>query len=109
MWARSASNSAIAAIVRRPCTTAAAGCCALTRHVRRLYCYKPLAYEAVTTTSVDGPLPLARRRLDDAVHALADPVPQWVDGACRWHPALYGRLRVALARSATARLPAAQS
>lgn len=32
---------------------------------------------------LDGPLPLARRRLSDAVHALADPVPVWDGGVCR--------------------------
>ena len=45
----------------------------------------------------DGPLPLARRRLSDAVHALADPIPQWVGGVCRWSGPLYDRLRVELA------------
>jgi hypothetical protein len=48
------------------------------------------------TPSIDGPLTLARRRLDDAVHTLAAPTPVWVDGACRWSPSLYGRLRAAL-------------
>jgi hypothetical protein len=48
------------------------------------------------TELVDGPLPLARRRLDDAVHALADPLPTWVGGSCRWSDAVYVRLRMAL-------------
>ena len=34
--------------------------------------------------NADGPLELARRRLDDAVHALAEPVPVWHSGVCRW-------------------------
>jgi hypothetical protein len=48
------------------------------------------------TPSIDGPLALARRRLDDAVHTLAAPTPVWVDGVCRWSEPLYGRLREAL-------------
>jgi hypothetical protein len=48
------------------------------------------------TVSLDGPLPLARRRLNDAVHALADPVPLWADGVCRWSDSVYVRLRGAL-------------
>ena len=44
----------------------------------------------------DGPLPLARRRLSDAVHALADPIPVWVGGTCRWCDPLHTRLRMAL-------------
>lgn len=42
------------------------------------------------------PLPLARNRLADAVHALADPLPVWVGGLCRWTDPLYVRLRDAL-------------
>jgi hypothetical protein len=49
------------------------------------------------TDTVDGPLPLARRRLADAVHALADPQPQWIGGACRWQGSVYARLRTELA------------
>lgn len=41
-------------------------------------------------------LPLARRRLDDAVHALADPVLDWHAGVCRTSPALYVGMRGAL-------------
>ncbi|MGE5697104.1 MAG: hypothetical protein ACM4D3_18300 [Candidatus Sericytochromatia bacterium] len=44
----------------------------------------------------DGPLPLARRRLVDAVHALADPIPVWDGGTCRWSDPLYVRLRQAM-------------
>lgn len=42
------------------------------------------------------PLPLARNRLADAVHAFADPQPIWIGGRCRWQPSLYSRLRDAL-------------
>ena len=57
----------------------------------------PLTSKTVTlTASPDGPLALARRRLDDAVHALADPVPVWAGGVCRWSDSVYVRLRVAL-------------
>ena len=41
----------------------------------------------------DGPLPLARRQLGDAVHALADPIPVWDGGVCRWSDAVYVRMR----------------
>jgi len=44
----------------------------------------------------DGPVVAARRRFTDAVHALADPQPSWVDGTCHWTPAVYTRLRRAL-------------
>jgi hypothetical protein len=44
----------------------------------------------------DGALPAARRRLDDAVHALVDPVPVWDGDVCRWSDAVYVRLRMAL-------------
>jgi ribosomal protein S27AE len=61
----------------------------------------------------DGPLPLARRRLADAVHALANPQPQWIAGVARWQHSLYTRLRTELAggrvagrwRPHSARLP----
>ena len=48
------------------------------------------------TENLDGALPLARRRLENAVHALADPQPVWAGGVCRWSDALYVRLRGAL-------------
>ena len=44
----------------------------------------------------DGPLPLARKRLGDCVHSLADPIPVWGNGICRWSDPLYVRLRGAL-------------
>lgn len=44
----------------------------------------------------EQPLALARRRLHDAIHALADPQPVWVGGVCRWTDPLYTRLRDAL-------------
>jgi hypothetical protein len=44
----------------------------------------------------DGPLGLARQRLDDAVRALADPVPEQIGGVLRWADPLYTRLRAAL-------------
>ena len=50
----------------------------------------------MTAPPTDGPLALARRRLDDAVHALAEPVPVWHSGVCRWSHPLYTRLRGAL-------------
>ena len=50
----------------------------------------------MTITNTDGPLALATRRLDDAVHSMADPAPQWVDGTCRWQASVYVRLRGAL-------------
>ena len=50
--------------------------------------------------SEDGALPIAKRRLSDCVHALADPQPQWVDGVCRWQGSVYDRLRVELAGTA---------
>ena len=55
--------------------------------------------------SDDGPLPLALRRLADAVHALVDRQPVWVGGVCRWEDSLYVRLRGALrgSRAAPAR------
>ena len=55
------------------------------------------------TISADGPLPLAARRLGDAVHALADPVPVWSDGVCRWADPVYLQLRCALTGKPTRR------
>ena len=54
-------------------------------------------------TDPDGSLPLARRRLADAVHALADPIPVWVDGTCRWSDPLYATLRAELAGATVVR------
>jgi hypothetical protein len=48
------------------------------------------------TTTQDGPLAVSRRRLDDAVRALADPTPIAVDGCYRWSEPLYAQLRQAL-------------
>ncbi len=36
---------------------------------------------------------LVRRRLEDAVAAIADPVPMWDGGVCRWSDAVYVCLR----------------
>ena len=47
-------------------------------------------------TNTDGALPLARRRLGDAVRALADPVAVSVGGTYRWSTAVYVELRGAL-------------
>ena len=44
----------------------------------------------------DGPLRLARLRLDDAVRAFADPVPEMGGSSVRWADPLYTRLREAL-------------
>jgi hypothetical protein len=41
-------------------------------------------------------LQLARRRLDDAVHSLVDPIPLWDHGTARWSDAVYVRLRGAI-------------
>ena len=49
------------------------------------------------------PLALSRRRLSDAVHAFADPLPIFEAGTCRTIPPVYTRLRGAL-RGATIRL-----
>jgi hypothetical protein len=57
----------------------------------------------------DGPLVLARRRLDDAVRALADPTPEWDHGVCRWADPLYVRLRTALRGQASNRTGARRS
>jgi hypothetical protein len=51
----------------------------------------------------DGPLPLARRRLGDAVHALADPQPVAINGAYKWGSPLYVELRASLRGSKTYR------
>jgi hypothetical protein len=50
----------------------------------------------VTVEHTDGPLPIAKRRLADGVHALADEQPVWDGRVCRWQPALYDRLRAHL-------------
>ena len=47
------------------------------------------------TTSIDGALPLARRRLADA-DPRSDAVPVWDHGVCRWSDSLYTRLRGAM-------------
>lgn len=46
--------------------------------------------------AITEPLAVARRRLEDAVHALADPVPERVGDVCRWADPVYVRLRFAL-------------
>jgi hypothetical protein len=56
-----------------------------------------------TISCTDGPLPLARRRLGDAVHALADPQPASVNGACHWTRPLYAELRASLRGGKTGR------
>ncbi len=48
----------------------------------------------------DEPLLLARRRLDRAVHGLADVQPHWLNGRVDWSARLYDRLRGALKGSA---------
>lgn len=50
----------------------------------------------MVTIPIDNPLALARRRFGDAVHALADPVPVWDHGVCRWSDSVYARLRTAV-------------
>jgi hypothetical protein len=57
----------------------------------------------------DGPLALARRRLDDAVHALCDEIPVWDHGVCRWSDPVYVRLRGGLTARALGRRAAAGS
>jgi hypothetical protein len=47
-------------------------------------------------TSSDGALPLAKRQLEDAVAAIADPQPAYAGGTCRWADSLYTQLRGAL-------------
>lgn len=44
----------------------------------------------------DGSVEQSRRRLADAVHAFADPLPIWDTGECRWLAPMYQRLRDAL-------------
>lgn len=44
----------------------------------------------------EGSLELSRKRLADAVHRLAEPIPVWHGGICRLTPPLYVRLRTAL-------------
>ena len=44
----------------------------------------------------DGSLELSTKRLADAVHRLAEPIPIWHGGVCRLTPPLYVRLRTAL-------------
>ena len=56
-----------------------------------------------TISYTDGSLPLARRRLGDAVHALADPQPTMIRGAYRWTDPLYVALRGSLRGSKTGR------
>ena len=41
--------------------------------------------------------------------AFADPIPEWVNGACRWADPLYLRLRVALSGGRTAGRPTISS
>ncbi|MGO9154047.1 DUF7341 domain-containing protein, partial [Mycobacterium sp.] len=53
-------------------------------------------------------MPLYRQRLDDAVHSIADPIPTWHSGTCRWSPALYDSLRVELAGARTSSRAAQQ-
>ncbi len=57
----------------------------------------------VAITSTDGPLALSRRRLGDAVAALADPQPVAVAGVYRWQTPIYLELRQALNGSKTDR------
>lgn len=61
----------------------------------RVFVLLPLTCQLVLTTNPDDPLAPARRRLADAVCALADPVPQRV--VCRWSDSVYERLRTELA------------
>jgi hypothetical protein len=56
-----------------------------------------------TISCTDGPLPSARRRLGDAVHALADPQPVAINGAYLWADSVYVGLRGALRGSKTGR------
>jgi hypothetical protein len=44
----------------------------------------------------DGSLASAGQQLGDAVRAMADPIPEWMNGAAYWADPLYVRLRVAL-------------
>jgi hypothetical protein len=56
-----------------------------------------------TISYTDGPLPLAKRRLGDAVHALADPQPVAINGGYRWTDSVYVGLRGALRGSKAGR------
>ena len=62
-----------------------------------------------TANAEDGALPFARKRLGDAVHALADPQPVWMDGTCWWQGSLYDRLRTELAGGRVVRRSHAQA
>ncbi len=44
----------------------------------------------------EQPLVLSQRRLREAIHALAEPIPVWDGGVCRWSDAVYWRLRGSL-------------
>ncbi len=57
----------------------------------------------MTITNIDGALPLARRRLHDAITALAAPQPVATDGGYWWEDPLYVNLRGALRGSRTRR------
>ena len=54
-------------------------------------------------TSTDGPLALSRRRLGDAVAALADPQPVAINGTYLWADSTYVGLRGALTGSKSGR------
>jgi hypothetical protein len=56
-----------------------------------------------TISYTDGPLPLAKRRLGDAVAALADPQPVVIASVYRWQTPIYLELRHALNGSKTYR------
>jgi hypothetical protein len=64
--------------------------------------YRNVPFWSLVTTT-DGALPLAKRRLGDAVAALADPVPLWADGVCRSTPSIYTSLRGPVRGSKTGR------
>jgi hypothetical protein len=53
-------------------------------------------HPVATIMSPEDGLPLAKRRLADAVATIADPVPLWVGGTCRWGEPIYAQLRSAL-------------
>jgi hypothetical protein len=63
----------------------------------------------VAITNTDGPLALARRRLGDAVAALADPQAVAVNGAYLWADSTYVALRGALRGSKSGRTGALRS
>jgi hypothetical protein len=54
----------------------------------------------MTVIDPDGSLPVARRRLADAVAALVNPRPEWDNGTCRWVDSVYVRLRGGLSGKA---------